>query len=365
MEPTVEAKVAEVAGARALHFRDETLVLEGLSGREVACETLYTAISPGTELAAWEGLQPLRPDRTHSRVVGYCNLARVLAAGDWVQRYRPGDLVLTLQAHRSHFVCGEEEILVRLPDGPHDEGALARAATTYLFHQGYGALLRGDLKPGQYLAVVGLGTLGLATVAVAARFGARAVGFSDQQASRELALEIGARRVFAKGGGGEAAEIDEATRGTGVDIVVLTGGEWSDLRLAAAIARPGAKVCVLGFPGRRDPIPPFNPLEPAVFYRKQLSYIACGYTPDVQADPRDLRFTIPRNCAFLLDLVLAGELPADRLVSAVVPWDRLAEVYARIAARERGFHTAVLRWPGAEALVPASRGATGEEVEHA
>ena len=99
--------------------------------------------------------------------------------------------------------------------------------------------------------------------------------------------------------------------------------------------------------------------------RDETLDIACGYTPDVQVDPRDLRFTIPRNCAFLLDLVPAGELPADRLISAVVPWDCLAEVYARIAARERGFHTAVLRWPAAEAMVAASRSAAPEEVEHA
>lgn len=355
MNPTVESHVIEVVGPGQVEFRDETLVLEGLGGREIACETLYTAISPGTELAAYQGLTPLRPDRAHSRVVGYCNLARVVAAGDWVRRYHPGDLVLTLQSHRSHFVCSDEEILLALPPGEYDDDQLARAATTYLFHQGYSALLRGDLKPGQYLAVVGLGTLGLATVSVAARFGARAVGLSELADSRELATEFGADRVFAKDDPEAiAGEIDALTRGTGVDIVVLTAGAWEDFRLATLLARPGGKVCILGFPGRRDPIPPFNPLEPSLFYRKQLSYMACGYTPDVEIDPRDLRFTIRRNCAYLLDLVLAGELPAGRLISAVEPWHRVRDVYERIAAREGGFRTAVLRWVGEEA--PAEPG---------
>jgi len=101
---------------------------------------------------------------------------------------------------------------------------------------------------------------------------------------------------------------------------------------------------VLGFPGRREPIPPFNPLDPRLFYRKQLSLVACGYTPDLQIDARDLRFTIPRNVAYLLDLILAGQLPADRLVTAVEPWDRIGEVYERIASRDPEFLTAVLRW---------------------
>lgn len=358
MEPTVEAAVIELAGEGELRVREETLVLEGLGRREVACESLYTAISPGTELAAWEGHRPLRPDRTYSRVLGYCNLARVIATGEWVRTTRPGDLVLTLQSHRSHFLCGDDEILVRLPPGEYDETALAHAATTYLFHQGQTALLRGDLAPGQYVAVVGMGTLGLATVAAACRFGARVAGFSDLSVSRERALEFGAAEAFDKEGGEETlAEIHRLTRDTGLDLVVLTSGRWQDYRLALEIVRPGGKVCVLGFPGRRDPIPPFNPLEPTIFYRKQISLIACGYTPDVDVDPRDLRFTIRRNAAYLLDLVLAGELPADRLVSAVEPWHRLPVLYERIADREEGFYTAVLRWSGEELdpeLLPAA-----------
>jgi len=111
MLPTVETDVVEIAGPREVRFERETLVLEGMGPREVGAETIYSAVSPGTELAAYEGLQVLRPDRAHSKAVGYCNLARVLGCGDYVQRYRPGDLILTLESHRSHFVCGEDEIL--------------------------------------------------------------------------------------------------------------------------------------------------------------------------------------------------------------------------------------------------------------
>lgn len=362
MEPTVESSVLELGGSRQLTARAETLVLEGLARNEIACETLYTAISPGTELAAWDGFRPLRPDRTFSRVVGYCNLARVIATGEWVRKFRRGDLVLTLQSHRSHFVCGEDEILVRLPRGEYSEQQLVHAATTYLFHQGHSALLRGDLKPGQYVAVVGMGTLGLAAVAVAHRFGAKVVGVSDLETSRDLATEIGAERVYGKAPGEEGlAEIAELTRGTGLDLVILTSGRWDDYRLAVELVRPGGCVCVLGFPGRRDPIPPFNPLEPTIFYRKQISLIACGYTPDVDVDPRDLRFTIRRNTAYLLDLVLGGDLPAERLVSTVEPWHRLPEVYERIARREEGFYTAVLRWAGED--IDADRLATGTAAE--
>ena len=322
-------------------------MLEGMGQREVATETLYSAISPGTELAAYEGLTVLRPDRAHSKVVGYCNLARVIGVGEYVRRYRPGDLILTLESHRSHFVCNEDEVLLKLPEGDYTAEQLQAVATTYLFHQGYSTLLRGDLRPGQYVAVVGLGTLGLATVSVASRFGARVFGLSDQAEAREAALAVGARQVFDKSQQEEALEsFRRDTAATGIDLVVLTSSTWDDYRLAVEIVRPGGALCVLGFPGRREDEVPFNPLDPRWFYRKQLSVIACGYTPDVDIDPRDIRFTIRRNCAYLVELILAGELPAESLISAVMPWDQVATAYERIASREPGFRTAVLDWTG-------------------
>ena len=349
MRPTVETSVVQIAGPREVRIESETLILEGIGQREVAAETLYTAISPGTELAAYEGLQPLRPNRKFTKVVGYCNLARVIAVGDWVTRFGVGDLVLTLESHRSHFVCADDEILLRLPHREYDEQQLAEAATTYLFHQGYSALLRGELKPGQYVGVVGLGTLGLATVAVASRFGARVFAFSDLP-SAEIALSFGARILFGKMHDNDMRQrIAASTAKTGIDMVVLTSSNWDDLRLAVELVRPGGRVCLLGFPGRRQPTPPFNPLDPRWFYRKQLSLISCGYTPDVEIDARDIRFTIRRNVAYLLELILDGSLPARELVSTVVSWRSIADIYERIAAREEGLRTAVLKWSGEEA----------------
>ncbi len=347
MATVVETRVARIEAPCQVRFERETLVLEGLGQHEVAAETLYTAISPGSELAVYQGLAPLRADRTFSSVVGHCNLAQVVAVGEWVRGYRPGDLILTLESHRSHFVCGVEDVLLKLPEREYSQQQLIEVSTTYLFHQAYGALLRGSLKPGQYVGVVGLGTLGQATVAVASRFGARVFGFSGRASARAKATQFGARGVFDKRHDKPLrSALREATSGTGIDLVVLAAGGWEDWKLALELVRPGGCVCVLAFPGRSEPIPPFNPLDPILFYRKQLDLIACGYTPDVEVDPRDIRFTIRRNSAYLLDLILEGELPAQHLVSALEPWHRLGAVYERMAAREDGFLTTVLKWKG-------------------
>lgn len=127
----------------------------------------------------YRGDPPLRPGEVYPRVVGYCNVAEVIGKGSSVSKYKVGDRILTFQSHRSAFVCSEESIITNLP-GNVD---LIKAATTYLFHLGYNALLRGNFKPGHNIAVVGLGTLGLTVVSLASLFGANVYAFSNQSTS--------------------------------------------------------------------------------------------------------------------------------------------------------------------------------------
>ena len=55
-----------------------------------------TAISPGTELAAYVGLPPLRDGPAYPRLQGYCNVGRVLTVGERVRHLVPGQRVLQL-----------------------------------------------------------------------------------------------------------------------------------------------------------------------------------------------------------------------------------------------------------------------------
>ena len=63
---------------------------ERLGPNDVLGETEVSAISTGTELAAWCGKPPLRPSRAYPRLVGYCNLAIVTAVGSAVSSIARG-----------------------------------------------------------------------------------------------------------------------------------------------------------------------------------------------------------------------------------------------------------------------------------
>lgn len=69
-----------------------------LQSDQVFARTLYSAISPGTEIAAFLGCPPLRPGKLCPRVVGYCNVAEVLAIGAGVTLCRTGDTILKVSS---------------------------------------------------------------------------------------------------------------------------------------------------------------------------------------------------------------------------------------------------------------------------
>src|SRR5689334_8047017 len=111
----MESAVYELTGPRNLVIRSSTLDLMGLNETQIAGKTLVSVLSPGTELAAYRGDPPLRPGNPYPRLVGYCNVASVLAAGSAVSDLRPGDRVITFQSHRSAFICAASEVVARVP----------------------------------------------------------------------------------------------------------------------------------------------------------------------------------------------------------------------------------------------------------
>ena len=61
----------------------------------------------------------------------------------------------------------------------------------------------------------------------------------------------------------------------------------------------GGRISILGFPGRGEPLPDFNPLDPKWFYGKQLTLIGAGFSPRIECQPADLRFNLRRNLEYL------------------------------------------------------------------
>lgn len=337
----ITGSIIELTAPRTIEFKAESLNPSRLDPDQIIGRTIFSAISPGTELAAYAGAPPLRPMKVYPRLMGYCNVAEVIAKGPNVTELNTGDKILTTQSHRTIFACRQNEVLVKVPESMN----LEHASTTYLFHLGYNALLRGGFVPGMNVGVVGLGTLGLTTAVMAHTLGANIFTFSNQAPLQEFARKFASARSFSKDAPGLVDAVKADTRGIGLDLVVSTSNSWADWQLALSLPRYGGVISVLGFPGRVEPVPStYNPLESRYFYDRQLTLAAAGLTPDVDVDPSVYRFSLKRNCQFLLGLIDDKRLTAEPFISIRAPWKKIESVYKDLESREAGILTAVLDW---------------------
>lgn len=304
---------------------------------ELQCESLVTAISPGTELAAYKGLPPLRPGVTYPRLVGYCNVGRVLEVGSEVRGISRGDRILSFTSHRSAFIIDQKDVLYKLPDNSKAEEIVC----TYLFHLGYNAVLRGNVRPGSRVLVIGLGVLGLASVAMASIAGAQVFALSDQDIPCSIAMKMGAEAVFKRN------ELDSLVQKIGpnmADVVISTTNSWSDWQTAIQMAGQLGTITVLGFPGRGVPPSHFNPLDSQYFYMKQLRVEAVGWSPEGPESRGFCRFNERANLEYLASLIIRGRLNASLLVSGCYESFDLRQAYIDLLERRSSPITYLIKW---------------------
>jgi threonine dehydrogenase-like Zn-dependent dehydrogenase len=271
--------------------------------------------------------------------VGYCNVARVL--GSRSPAYSPGDIVLTNQSHRSHFIVEDTKVLTIVSRTLRPE----KAALTYLYQLGFNALWKGGFFPGYSVAVIGLGVIGLGAVELAAQFGGNVAAFSNHREPRNLAAKLGARESHSKSST-DFLSTPGFFRESKFDLTILTTSVWTDLALAAQITRREGTISVLGFPGRGQALPSENPLDTQYFYDSQLRLTYCGLGPQAEAPPWESRFSTKRNCQFLLRLIAEDRLNAAAMFAGeTTSFERLKDCYEELSKRRASTpSTFVLNW---------------------
>jgi threonine dehydrogenase-like Zn-dependent dehydrogenase len=337
--PKTSAKVVRLTAPRELNFELQSLDMVNLGEYQVAAKTEFSAISPGTELGAYTGANPLRTDiNPYPRLQGYCNVSKVLNTGSSVNSCKSGDRIITFQSHRSHFLIDEKQVVAVVPDKvPSDI-----ASVTYLFHLGYNALLQAGAVAGTNIAVIGMGVLGLGAIAMGKLSGMRVAAISDHECQVDRATLMGAQVTSNRI---NAPNILEDFSGEpGLDLVIQTTNSWDDYLLALKAVRRGGQICLIGFPGRETEGPGFNPFSPEFFYQKQVTVKAVGFSPSSDVPPYEIRFTDKRNMQFLIEKIAEGVLPADQIVSAEYAATDLETAYRDLLDHKGNPVTYVLRW---------------------
>lgn len=335
---------AVLYGKEDLRLETEEVEFGPLADDEVLIETLITGMSPGTETANLDGRStevPTAPD--YPRSLGYNNVGRVMEVGSAVKGLHAGQRVFTAGPHQSHSrISGDQRgAVLPIPD------SVSTRQAALLHQPSFGLMGLRDVGfvPGENVAVIGLGIIGLAAAAVARACGARrviAVGNSDLR--NEKALALGAHAALMYDDPKLAEKIGEHVGPAGVDVVVNTANPWNAYKTALQIVRKRGRVAVVGFPGRNQPLPDFNPLDPYLYFAKgvtmvpTLPHVIGPYEPEV------CRFPKVADLEFLLQLMADGRIDLESLITHSLPYEGIVEAYNHAATRDKSMIGTVFVW---------------------
>ncbi|MFJ9903771.1 zinc-dependent alcohol dehydrogenase family protein [Streptomyces sp. NPDC101152] len=218
--------------------------------------------------------------------------------------------------------CQAERIRIPLADGtlvatpelPEEKYVPSLLACSDVMGTGWYAAKAAEVRPGDTVAVVGDGAVGLCALIAAKELGAeRIIAMSRHQSRQKLAREFGATDVVAERGEDGVARIKELTGGIGADRVLECVGNEQSMQQALASTRPGGNVGFVGVP------------HGVSLDGEQLFFSHVG----VRGGPAPVREYLPH----LIDLVLADRIDPGKVFDLELPLSRAAEGYKAMDER--------------------------------
>jgi alcohol dehydrogenase len=177
---------------------------------------------------------------------------------------------------------------------------------------GVGALVNAaNVRPGETVAIVGAGGVGLCAVLGAQAIGAgRIIAVDTNPDKLEAARQLGATDVF------DPAEAIRALTRNGVDVAVECAGSPKAMETAFMITKPGGTTICAGLPSASHSFA----LPQTVVVCEERTVKGSFFGSCVPA--RD----IPR----FIGLFQSGRLPVDKIISRVTPFAEIGEGFARL-----------------------------------
>jgi alcohol dehydrogenase len=177
----------------------------------------------------------------------YCKEGRYgqcLGGGGWIF----GHLIDGLQAEYARVPFADNSVY-RVPDHLSDEQVLFLADILPTAYEV--GVLNGRVRPGDVVAIVGAGPVGLAAVLTARLYTpARIISIDLADARLARAAEFGADTTINNGTEDALAKVMELTGGLGADVAIEAVGVPDTFELAASLIRPGGHVANVGVHGK-------------------------------------------------------------------------------------------------------------------
>ena len=249
---------------------------------DAICRPLAVAICTSDVHTLWEGAIGDR----HNMILGHEGCAEVVEVGELVRDFKPGDRVLvpaitpdwnSLEAqagysmHSGGMLAGwkfsnfkdgvfSEYFHVNDADGnlallPDNINVVDACMLSDMVPTGFHGVELADVQFGDNVAVIGIGPVGLMSVAAAAIRGAANIyAVGSRKNCADLAKEFGATDIINYREGDIVEQIMERTHGQGVDKIVIAGGNNDTFDQAIRMLKPGGVIGNVNYLGEGDSI---------------------------------------------------------------------------------------------------------------
>lgn len=239
---------------------------------------ITTSTICGTDLHILKGDVP---SVTAGRILGHEGVGVVTDVGTAVTSVHPGDRVIIscvtscgkcdfcregMYSHcrdggwiLGNTIDGTQAELVRIPHAdmslyhvPEDGDEEALVMLSDILPTGFECgVLNGQVKPGDTIAIVGAGPIGLAVLLTAQFYSPAAILMIDLDDNRlRVAKELGATTLINSADGQAVARVMELTGGEGVDVAVEAVGAAATFDICQSILAAGGRLANVGVHGK-------------------------------------------------------------------------------------------------------------------
>ncbi|MFG1605172.1 zinc-dependent alcohol dehydrogenase family protein [Actinoplanes sp. NPDC049265] len=273
-------------------------------GRVLGHEAVGTVVAVGSGVAGLaEG------DRVLASCISACGVCRFCREGAYGQCRGGGGWIL------GHLVDGVQAEYARvpfadlstykLPEQVSDEAAVLLAdilPTSYEV-----GVLNGNVRPGDTVAIVGAGPIGLAAIIGARLFSPAHIVAIDKADSRLQAAKMLGADTTVLADEDPKAVVDQLTGGLGADVVMEAVGVPETFELCTRLVRPGGRVANIGVHGK-----------PATLHLEDLWIRNVTITTGLVDT-----FSTPK----LLGMLVAGQLDVGQMVTHRFPLEDIMAAY--------------------------------------
>ena len=249
---------------------------------DAICRPIALAPCTSDVHTVWAGAIGDRKDM----ILGHEAVGEVVEVGAYVKDFKPGDKVLVsaitpdwgalasqggYAMHSGGMLAGwkfsnfkdgvfgeyfhvneADANLALLPEGM-DLGAACMISD--MVPTGFHGAELADIQYGDNVAVIGIGPVGLMSVAAAAIRGAANIyAVGSRKNCADLALDFGATKIVNYREGDIVEQIMELTRGEGVEKIIVAGGDNDTFDQAIRMLKPGGKIGNVNYLGEGDTI---------------------------------------------------------------------------------------------------------------